>query len=167
MRKRNLDQVLRIRGVMEDLARAEMEMRSSAVRQLEDAASRQRGAALVIRRDGWEELAKREAGEDNFGGENAWLLGLTDAEILEWKSERSSEQAEAEKPALAKAREAMMERRRERQQMETLVDVALRLEVQTLVRREQQQIDDWFQGRASRIGKGRILRKGAASPTED
>ncbi|HEX4065880.1 MAG TPA: hypothetical protein VHZ09_07630 [Acidobacteriaceae bacterium] len=155
MRKRNLKQVLRVRGLMEDLARAELETRAGLVRQLGEAAARQRGGALTMRREGWEELAKGEPGQHDSGRESAWLLGLAEAEILEGKSKRLRLRAAAEKPAVDTARETMLERRRERQQIETLVKTAKRAEEQERVRREQQQVDDWFQGR----GRGRRVRE--------
>jgi hypothetical protein len=166
MRQKNLEQVLRVRALMEDRARAELETRANVVRQMEDAAAGQRGGALAIRREGLAELAKGEArrgeagpgesGRGEFRQAGVWLLDVADAEILEWKSEQLRLRAEAEKPVVAEAREAMLERRRERQQMETLVGAARRAEEQERVRREQQQVDDWFQGRVG--GRG-ALRK--------
>jgi len=155
MRTRNFEQVLRVRGLMEDLARAELETRAALVRQLEEAAAQQRAEALTMRREGWDELANREPGQRDLGQQSAWLLGLADAEIMEGKSERLRLKAAAEKPAVDKAREALLERRRERLQMETLVETAKRTEEQERVRREQQQVDDWFQGR----GHGRRVRE--------
>lgn len=146
--RKNLEGVLRIRGLLEDWARAEMERRMHAVRQLENGADERRGGALAIRGDAVERLRAGESGE-------LWQMDLADAEILEWKSERLRVLAEAEKPAAQAAREAMLERRRERRQAETLVDAAARAEEQERLRREQQQVDDWFQGgrRARERGK--------------
>ncbi|MGA8109710.1 MAG: hypothetical protein WB974_09760, partial [Acidobacteriaceae bacterium] len=148
---KNLRQVLRIRALLEDRARAELESRTRAVRQLESAAQQERGGAMASRSDAVERLIRGESGA-------GWQMDLADAEILEWKSERLRAQAEAEKPAAAAARDAMLERRRERRQAETLVEAAERLEQQERVRREQRQVDDWFQGGRSQGRRSRRAR---------
>ena len=158
--RKNLRQVLRIRALLEDRARAELESRTQAVRQLENAADRERSGAMASRSDA---VGLLTAGEDSA----LWQLDLADAEILEWKSERLRAQAEAEKPAAAAAREAMLERRRERRQAETLVEAAERLEEQERVRREQRQVDDWFQGGPRQGRRRKKVRSPEDPPARD
>lgn len=140
MRKRGLEAVLRIREMLEDLARAELETRTQAVRRLEGASDQQRAAALGIRKHGVNRLLTDR-------DRDAWLVDIADAEILEWRSGRLRAEAEAQKPAASLARNALLDRRRERQQVESLLTESERTEEQQRLRREQQLADDWFQQR--------------------
>lgn len=140
--KRRLDQVLRIRELMENLARAALETKTHAVRQLENAAKRENSSALESRRE-----AFTSASDSGPIDQGAWRLGLADAEIFARRGERFRIAAEAQKPAVSEAREAMLERRRERKQVETLIAEARRIADEERERRQQQQTDDWFQSR--------------------
>jgi hypothetical protein len=138
MWKRSLEGVLRIRVLLEDLARAELETRTQAVRRLESAADRESAGALDSRNH-----AVRRLMDDR--DRDAWLVDLADAEILDWKSRGLRAQAETQKPAAAVARDALLDRRRERRQVESLLAASERAEEQERLRREQRQADDWFQ----------------------
>ena len=143
MKTRPFEQLWQVRRLVEDLIRRDLTNRTAELGRLEKAAERQQTLALASRREVLEGLG--ESGEPKD-----WLLGLADADILEWRSERLRGHAEAEKPKVAAARDELLERRRERLQAETLVEAARRADERERERREQQRTDDWFQGRTKR-----------------
>ena len=141
--KHSLDRVLRIRKLLEDLSRLELEKRAAAKRQLEKGAERQRQLALRARAE-----ALKIAG--GCAGEGAWLLGIADADLLAWKGGRLRALAEAGRPAVEAARAEMLARRLDRRQTETLIAAAAAAEDKASQRRAQRQVDDWFQSRRGR-----------------
>lgn len=144
MRSRSLEHLRRVRMLVEELAQRELAHRIAKVRRLEEAAGQEQSRAAASRREALEGL------EEN-GEREKWLLGLADAEILEWRSHRLRGRAEEEKPLVTEARTEMLERRKERLQVETLVETARRTEEQERNRREQQRLDDSYQ----RVDPGR------------
>lgn len=145
MKRSGLKQVLRVRALMEESAQAALAVRVQAVRQLEECAVLARRAALSSRRESLERLAL-----EGQPWERAWKIDQKDAQILDSKSDRLAARAESEKLALAEARAGLLARRRERQQIETLLESVRRSEDQQSLRRSQQQVDDWFQARSAR-----------------
>jgi hypothetical protein len=140
--KHRLSRVLRVRALLEDRSRLDFEKKKAEMRQLEMAADRQRQLALATRADAMRMLSK-----DDFAGGESWLMRVADAEILGWKERELKALAAAGAPAVSEAREEMMARRIERRQVEALLSSAARAEVKKEGRREQNRIDDWFQGR--------------------
>lgn len=140
MRYRPLEQLLRIRTLIEERLQRELANRTAELRGLEKAALSDQAQALASRREAFDVLAES-------GQREPWFLRLMDADILEWKSERLRRHAEAERTRAAAAREAMLESRRERLRVDTLVEAARQAENREQARREQQRLDDWFQRR--------------------
>jgi hypothetical protein len=143
--KRQLDRLLRIRQLLENLSHLELERKTAEVRQLERGAERQRRLALTARSGALARLER--AGTE---GTPAWLVGMADADILCWKRARLAANAAARRPAMEAARRELLARRLERRQAETLAAAAAAIREKTQRRREQNQVDDWFQGRAAR-----------------
>jgi len=139
--KHPLRRVLRLRRLLEEQTQQELERRSAEVRRLENAAGEQRTRARRARGEALRQLTS--------GGAD-WLVEVADAEILAWKSARLRSQAESRLPELEAARTALLERRVERRQVETLVTEAAAAGALDESRREQRRIDDWFQSRAAR-----------------
>jgi flagellar export protein FliJ len=140
--KHRLDRVLRIRGLLEDVARFDLGKKNAEVRALEGDADRQRQLALVLRGEALEALESRMA-----GATMPWLMGIADAEIHAWKRDKLAGQALARKPGMDAARAEFFARRLDRRQVEMLVAGDVRAEEKERVRREQKQVDDWFQSR--------------------
>jgi hypothetical protein len=143
--KRQLDRLLRIRGMLEDLSRLDFEGKSAAMRALERGAEKQRQMALGARAETVEEMA---AGQPMERG--SWRMRLADAEIFGWRKARLEAMAQAAKPGVEQAREELLERRVERRQAEILHEAAVRGEEKQLARQDQNRTDDWFQSRAAR-----------------
>lgn len=141
MKTRPLEQLWRVRRLLEELKERDLTNRTAELRRLEKSAERQQRTALASRREALEGLGKSSE-------QKGWLLGLADAEILEWRSKRLRGCAEAEKPKVAATRAELLERRMERLQAETLVEAARRTEERERGRREQQWLDDWYQARS-------------------
>lgn len=148
--RRNLERVLRIRALFEELSQLELETRTAELRQLESAAERQRRLSLAARLEAHQLLPA--AGNAKA---EAWLTGIADAELLAKKSNRLNAAAQKKKPVAEAAREVFLARRLERRQAETLVTAAAEAENKEQLRRDQKQVDDWFQSRAARRKKNR------------
>jgi hypothetical protein len=143
--RRPLQHLLRIRQLLENLSHLELERRSVEVRQLEQGAERQRRLALTARSEALA-LLEQEKAENT----PAWLVGVADADLLRWKRARLAAHAAARRPAMEDARQELLARRLERRQAETLAATAAAARQRKLRRREQNQVDDWFQSRAGR-----------------
>lgn len=143
--KRRLQRMLRIRELMEDLSRLDFEGKSAEVRQMEMSAERQRRLALDMRVAALRILTDKKAVKDE-----AWLMRIADAEIFGSKEAKLQALVKQEQPAVNRAREALLERRRERLQVEILHTSAVHEEQQCQIRREQSRTDDWFQSRHGR-----------------
>jgi flagellar export protein FliJ len=143
--KRRLDRLLRVRWLLEELAGREFSAREAETRTLEQSAASNRRRALAARSEAWGLIASQETA--------GWLLGLADADILDWKADRTKAAAAARKPAADAARAIWLARRLERRQLETLAAAADRVRETAGRRREQRAADDWFQSRSARRGK--------------
>lgn len=144
--KHKLDRVLRIRGLLEDLAHFDLEKKTAEARALEGGAERQRQLAMTLRGEAFEMLGSRSAGVTT-----PWLMGIADADIHAWKRDKLAGQAEARKPAMEAARAEFFARRLDRRQVEMLVAGDVRAAEKERIRREQKLVDDWFQsGRGAR-----------------
>ncbi len=155
--KRNLNQLLRIRDLFEELSRLDLERRALAVREAEEAGARQEQLARTSRGAAFRLLA--DATPDSA---SEWLTEIVDGELLNWGKIRLLAIAEARRPALESARELLLTRRLERLQVETLIAAAAQSEKTLRERREQRNIDDWFQSlaaRAIRASQGSQCRK--------
>lgn len=140
-----LDRLLRVRQLLENFSHLELERRAVEVRQLEKSAERQRRLALTARSD-----ALALLNTPNEAVTPAWLVSIADADILRWKRARLAARAASRRPALEAARRDLLARRLERRQVETLAAAAGAVREKIRRRREQNQVDDWFQSRAAR-----------------
>jgi hypothetical protein len=144
--KHKLDRVLRIRELLEELAHFDLERKTTEARALEAGAEQQRRLALALREEAFEALGLRAADVTQ-----PWLMSIADADIHAWKRDKLAGQAEARKPAMEAARAEFLARRLDRRQVEMLVAGDVKAEEKERVRREQKQVDDWFQsGRGAR-----------------
>jgi flagellar export protein FliJ len=145
---RSLSRLVRIRELVEDRARLDLEGRSAEMQALEQSAERQRQMARGIRNDAVQELSRPGPMPEE------WRLKVRDAELTGSREARLGALAEAAKPAVDQARDELVERRRDRRQAEILQAAAARKEEKRQLRRDQNRTDDWFQSRSGR-GKRR------------
>jgi hypothetical protein len=143
--KRQLHRILRIRELIEDLSWLEYEGKAAQVRHLEISADRQRQIALDMRAAALRILTDRERANNE-----TWLMRIADAEISGRKEAKLEEFAKAEQPVVDRAREELLERRRERLQLEILHTNAMHEDEKCQIRREQNRTDDWFQSQPTR-----------------
>ncbi len=134
----------------------ELEKEMARLRELERLAA-EAGREASSSRERWFAVVERETSEDaghrsasqesadsgRMAEESAWGLAV-------WRQQS----AEARRPALqaevARAREEFLEGRRERMQVESLIEAAELLKRQDGDRREQRRVDDWYQSRPQR-----------------
>ncbi|MFZ0630455.1 MAG: hypothetical protein WAM56_04125 [Acidobacteriaceae bacterium] len=135
--KKGLLRVLGVRRLLEELSDLELQIKTAELRQLKERAQEHRGLAAEARR----EALARPSGE---AATDSWL-GMSDAEIFRWKSERMEAAAQEVTDEVVAVREQRMNRHIERQQAELLVSEAAQVETRERSRREQQRVDDWYQ----------------------
>lgn len=137
--------MLRVRALLEDLSRLELERKIGETGYLRTAAEQQRQLAQLTREDALQILTGCESKEHV-----AWLMKIADAEILGWRGERLGALASEGERAVGQAREELLARRLERRQVDALFSVAARAEKKVRARREQNLTDDWFQSGSTR-----------------
>lgn len=140
--KRRLERIVRIRKLLEELAQSDLGRQIAEARFLEQSAAAHREKSGAARMDAWQLLES--------GATPAWLLGISDADLLAWKGERLEALAVARQPGIEAARRELLGRRIERRQLEILDEAAAQAETRERIRREQKAADDWFQSRSSR-----------------
>jgi hypothetical protein len=143
--RHQLSRLLRIRRMLENLSRLKLERRTADLRLLEQRAEQQRCLAVAARSDALEQL---EAGSAELAPD--WLTAITDAEILRWNRSRLAVRAATRRAAVEAARAELLTQRIERRQAEGLLSAAAAVREKEQRRREQDQVDDWFQSRAMR-----------------
>ena len=141
---RSLNRLLRIRELIEDKTRLDLERNNAAMRTLEESAGRQRRMVRQIQDDAVKDLTGQAPMTEQ------WLLDISDAALTGGREARLGALAAAMKPAVEQARDALVERRRDRRQAEILQADAEQKEEKCQLRRNQNRTDDWFQSRSRR-----------------
>jgi hypothetical protein len=140
--KQSLQRILRIRALLENLAHLEWEKKAGEARQLETSAAGFAKKARAVRLDALERLQGRDS-----DGTPSWMLSLADADMLAWQRAKLAQLAAVQKPAIQTARAEFLARRLDRRQVETLLESAAQAAAKEQKRREQKQVDDWYQSR--------------------
>lgn len=135
--RKGLRRVLDLRRLLEERAGLDLQARTAELRRMEGQAKDHRRLSGATRGQAIEALLEKATGD-------AWLA-MADAEILSWKSRMIEAAAQNVSEEVALLREHRATRHIERQQAETLVAEAAQVEERDRIRREQQQLDDWFQ----------------------
>jgi flagellar export protein FliJ len=146
---RSFRRLSRVRELLEDEARLELETKTAEMRELEDSAERQRQWVLETRAEAVKELT---GGPLSSG---AWRVNIADGSLADRRRERFRALAEMARPVVEEARQKVVERRRERRQVEILCAASLREEAKCERRQEQNRTDDWFQSGPKRPEKRR------------
>lgn len=145
---RAFHRLLRLRVLLEELSELELEKHATQLRRLETAVEQHRASARAVRGEAVQLLMTMQ-------DTDAWQVGVADVEVLGWKAGKLQSMADSHRPDVEVAREDLLARRLERRQVETLAAAAARTEEKERVRREQKQIDDWFQSRVVREKRDR------------
>lgn len=144
---KTLDRVLRLRSLVEETSRLELEAASQQQRRLElkiEDASRQ---AHISREGAFDGLQRQDA--------ESWLLEEGCCELAEWQGSRLRGLAQEQASRVAALREAFLQRRKETRQVETLLSAYNALLQVEQGRREQAALDEWFNLRRQQTSRRR------------
>jgi flagellar export protein FliJ len=147
--KHSLYRLLRVRSLLEDVSRLELEAKLQELAQIE--------SALTHSRETTREMRQR-----HFAGiATAQNSDRLEAQVLsEWvaRQQGAFERARHQKTAdVNAAKEAYLERRKESRQVEGVIEAGEAAAAIELNRREQRELDDWFGQRV--ISRGTISRR--------
>ncbi|HMD22141.1 MAG TPA: hypothetical protein VKH40_17585 [Alloacidobacterium sp.] len=140
--KHPLTRLLRLRSLLEDVSRVELEARLQELAQIERALTRSQDFTRAMRRQSFFGIAQSQSAD--------WL----EAEAVgEWvaSEEKIFEKASQSKTAeVNAAKAAYLERRKERHQVGSVIEARAAADAIERGRREQRELDDWFnqQGRS-------------------
>jgi hypothetical protein len=131
--------LLRLRGVLENASRMEVERRTALAARIDGAQMRQRETIRNSR-----EQALRNISEDAPEQARHRTAEWMNVESAAWREQQLQPLAQAAQGRVAEAREEFLERRKERQQVESVLEnqqARLKFEQE---RRTQRELDDWF-----------------------
>ena len=140
MKKHPLDRLLRLRSLLEDISRMELEMRLQELAQIERALTQRTADRKSLREQSFAGFARAD---------NAiW----TEAEVMhewsEWEQgflERAHQKKLVE---VGSAEESYLERRKERRQVGRVIEDHAATAATEQNRRRQRELDDWFAQRS-------------------
>ena len=133
--KHPLDRILRLRSLLEEISRIELEARLQEVTRIEGGLKSMQQNHRHMQQLRHEAIVQADGNWQEAHVMGEWLAGeaLSLEPVLEWK------EAEAE---VAKA--FYLERRKEHRQIESVIEAEVALATIERSRREQQELDDWF-----------------------
>lgn len=141
-----LDRLLRLRSLLEDVSRLELEARLQELAQVESALVRSQETSRDMRRQSFLGIVQGRSTErleaKAVGEWVAWGQGALDRA-------RRSKTVE-----VSAAKSAYLERRKECRQVESVIEAKAAADAIERSRREQREVDDWF-GQQSRSGHDR------------
>jgi flagellar export protein FliJ len=141
-----LDRLLRLRSLLEDVSRLELEARLQELAQVESALTRSQETSKAMRRRSFLNIAQARR-ED-------WLEAEAIGEWVGWEH-GSLEKARRRKTVeVGAAKATYLERRKECRQVEGVIEVKAAADAIERGRREQRELDDWF-GQRSRSSRKR------------
>lgn len=154
--KTPLTRLLRLRSLIEESSRMELARRTAVASAIERAEEREREDARACRERAAEVILRSGSGTEEQAAE---LARLREAE---WRSanaaggraQRIAPLAEAAERRVIAGREEFLERRKERRQVERVLESAAERELVERERHEQRELDDWFGMKQSRRTPG-------------
>ena len=146
-----LKRLLRLRSLVEETSRMELEGRAALVTRIDQARKRElrtvrEGRALAI-----ESICEDDGAGDQTGGRSA---GWSAAETAVWRERQLAPLAEAAERRVMESREEFFERRKERRQVESVLGAAEERMGIEQERRTQRELDDWFGMKQARSHRG-------------
>lgn len=137
----SLVRLLRLRALLEDSSRMELERRAALAARIDRAQQRERDAIHESR-----EQAFIKISEDGPSAEQAEqrTTEWTNAESAAWREQQLAPLAQATARRVAEGREEFFERRKQRQQVESVLKAQQEFRRTEQERRAQRELDDWF-----------------------
>ncbi|MGC2160522.1 MAG: hypothetical protein WA634_01310 [Silvibacterium sp.] len=137
----SLERLLRLRSLVEETSRMELERRAALAARIDQAQQRERQNSRESRA-----LALQTISNSSPSREQAQqrTMEWSNAESSAWREQQLEPLAQATARRVAEGREEFFERRKERRQVESVLDAErtrLRTEQE---RRTQRELDDWF-----------------------
>ena len=152
---RPLVRVFRLRALLEEVSRMELEGLAQQASRIERARARQRDLAITCRREALSLIPDAKSGETgNEGGtvsasadraaKEGWTLAEAARNMAEFRARQLEPLAQIAMLRVEAGREEFFLRRKERQQAETVLQNEAALRKIDQERREQRVLDDWF-----------------------
>ena len=140
----SLERVWRIRATLEEMARRELEAEVGRMRALEGLAAEAAGEALASR-ERWFAAVEREFAAEGEQGEYSRAAEESVWELAVWRRGRAESGRRVQLAEVDRARGGFLNGRRERLQVEGLVEAAKNHKRLDDRRAEQRLLDDWYQ----------------------
>lgn len=137
--KSPLQRILRLRSLLESSSRSELEKRLRTYHMLDDLRRAEAAAAAGERRHAVESLLLAENSTLH-----AWRQADVVGGLAEQRAARLAPTVKAAEDRMTISRGEYLERRKERRQVETILEEKVEAERQQAERREQARLDDWF-----------------------
>lgn len=135
---RALKRLMRVRQLMEDMSRAELMQYRAAQNAMQMEVAAEREFSANARLQAWQVLQSKPERE------LAWHLHIADSERSQQRAERWQQLAQDANSVIEKAQEAYLQERKQRMQVEILLEEQSAARALGENRREQQQVDEWF-----------------------
>lgn len=150
--KTPLTRLLRLRSLLEESSRMELERRAAIASALELARDRERERARACRERAAETVIQSDVGSEEQMADLARLREAEwrSADVADGCAQRIVPLAQAAERRLAAGREEFLARRKERRQVERVLESAVERARVERERSEQRELDDWFGMRRSR-----------------
>jgi hypothetical protein len=133
--KHPLDRILRLRSLLEEISRMELEMRLQEMARLEN------GLETIERN---RRSMRQMRHKSLVQGEASWLDAQVMGEWLAVESFALESMREQKQTAADAAKATYLERRKEHGQIESVIEASASVVAMVRNRREQQELDDWF-----------------------
>lgn len=134
--KRSLARILRLRSLLEDVSRTELEVRARELKRIEQACKRSEETGRAMRQRIFSNPAERQNGD--------WLEAQALTEWTAWETSLLEKVRQKKMVELDTARTAYRERRKESGQVRTVMEARMSVASIEQGRREQRELDDWF-----------------------
>lgn len=137
----SLGRLLKIRSVVEESSRLELQRRAALAARIDGAQQRERASIRESRRQAIGKIC-----EDGAAAEQTQqrTMEWSSAESAAWREQQLQPLAEAAARRVLEGRADFFERRKERQQVESVLDAERERRRSEQERRTQRELDDWF-----------------------
>jgi hypothetical protein len=161
---RPLVRIFRLRALLEEVSRAELERLAQQASQVERALARERGLTLASRREAFSLIpgvksyqtgSVADTGPADQAVKEKWIVAEAAGDMAQYRERQLEPLAHAAARRVEAGREEFFARRKERQQVETVLQNEAALRRINQEHRDQRALDDWFammQIRRSRHG---------------
>ncbi|HVJ07599.1 MAG TPA: flagellar FliJ family protein [Acidisarcina sp.] len=133
----SLHRILRLREQSEEICRGELKREMLRLRAVEQAIQASRDECRASRSAVFHALAGN-AGQD-------WLLAESARELAEWRIRSLQPQLEQQRQRVEELRQRFLECRKEKRQVEQLIEVESAAARAEEARRQQSALDDWYE----------------------